>query len=99
MRGNVNIIKKLFVIQFFTAALLTLSAEPYRVYPILFVHGINSGPGTWGEEVEDREVGNFKKDYNFIPFLLLAFSIVIPIGSSFSYLIIMSSSVISESSA
>jgi hypothetical protein len=59
MRGKVSIIKKIFIIQLFSVFLLTLSAKPYRVYPILFVHGINSGSGTWGAEVENREEGDW----------------------------------------
>jgi len=31
MRGNISIIKKIFIIQLFTVFMLTLSAEPYRV--------------------------------------------------------------------
>jgi hypothetical protein len=54
MRGDTSIIKKIFVLQLFTVFLLSLSAEPYRVYPILFVHGINSGSGTWGANTENR---------------------------------------------
>jgi len=59
MREKISIIKKLFILQLFTIFLLSLSAEPYRVYPILFVHGINSGSGTWGAEVENREEGDW----------------------------------------
>jgi len=32
----------------FTVFLLTLSAEPYKPYPILLIHGIASNSGTWG---------------------------------------------------
>jgi len=48
MRGKESIIKKLFVIQLFSVSLLTLSAEPYKPYPILLIHGIASNSGTWG---------------------------------------------------
>jgi len=59
MRGKTSI-KKIFVIQLFTVIvfLINLSAEPYKPYPILFVHGVNSGSGTWGAEVENREVSD-----------------------------------------
>jgi len=43
MKGNISIVKKIFIIQLFTVFSITLSAEPYKPYPILFVHGINSG--------------------------------------------------------
>jgi len=58
MRDNISIIKKIFIIQLFTVFMLTLSAELYKPYPILFVHGINSGSGTWGAPVYDREMGD-----------------------------------------
>ncbi len=29
-------------------ALGLLIAEPYRPFPVIFVHGINSNAGTWG---------------------------------------------------
>jgi hypothetical protein len=58
MRGKVSIIKKIFIIHLFVAFLLTLYAKPYKPYPILFVHGVNSGSGTWGAEVENREVSD-----------------------------------------
>jgi hypothetical protein len=55
MKDNISIIKKVFILQLFILLSLTLFAEPYKPYPILFVHGIaaNSeicwGAGTYKE--------------------------------------------------
>lgn len=59
MRGNVIIVKNIFIIQLFTGFLLTLSAEPYKPYPILWVHGINSNSGTWGANAYEISDGKF----------------------------------------
>jgi hypothetical protein len=49
MRDNIDIIKKLFVIQLFVAFLSTLYAKPYKPYPILFIHGVGAtSQGCWG---------------------------------------------------
>jgi len=34
---------------------LALFGEPYKPKPILFIHGINSGSGTWGAPTENRK--------------------------------------------
>jgi len=53
MRGKVSIIKKVFILQLFTVFMLTLSAEPYKPYPILFIHGIGAtSEGCWGAGVD-----------------------------------------------
>jgi len=54
MKGNINIIKKVFIIQLFTIFFINSSAEPYKPYPILLIHGINSNSGTWGANTENR---------------------------------------------
>jgi len=41
---------KRYVILFVFASLVLLS-EPYKPYPILFVHGMNANAGTWGVKV------------------------------------------------
>jgi hypothetical protein len=48
MRGKVSIIKKLFIIQLFTVFFLASSAEPYKPYPVIFVHGLGSSSASWG---------------------------------------------------
>jgi len=48
MREKVSIIKKLFFIQLFTVFFINLSAEPYKPYPILFIHGYESHAKAWG---------------------------------------------------
>jgi len=48
-----------FLILLFFCFIGVLKSEPYKPYPILFVHGINSGSGTWGAEVENREEGDW----------------------------------------
>jgi len=53
MRGKVSIIKKVFILQLFTVFMLTLSAEPYKPYPILFIHGVGAASeGCWGAGVD-----------------------------------------------
>lgn len=64
MRGKVIIIKKLFVIQLFTVSLLTLSAEPYKPYPVLFIHGVGAtSQGSWGAGVDTLEDGEQLSDW------------------------------------
>ncbi len=50
MRGNKKIIRKVFILQLFTVFVFTLSAEPYKPYPVIFVHGLGSSSKTWGAE-------------------------------------------------
>ena len=47
MREKVSIIT-ILIILLFVVFNLTLSAVPYKPYPILLVHGIGSNSGTWG---------------------------------------------------
>jgi hypothetical protein len=64
MRGNISIIKKLFVILLSTVFLLTLSAEPYKPYPILFIHGIGAtSQGNWGAGVDTLSDGKQLSDW------------------------------------
>ena len=46
MRDNIVIIRKLFVILLFVILKLTLSAEPYKPYPVIFAHGVGVSSAT-----------------------------------------------------
>jgi len=48
MRENLSIIKKLFFILLFVVSMLNLSGEPYKPYPVIFVHGLGSSSASWG---------------------------------------------------
>ena len=58
MNRNISIIKRVFFILLLFVLPLITNAEPYKPYPILFVHGIGSGSGTWGAPVENREISD-----------------------------------------
>jgi len=70
MRGNISIIEKLFVVQLFTVFLIALNAEPYKPYPIIFVHGMGSNAGAWGLEYsEDNWIKEIEDDGTLDHFL------------------------------
>jgi hypothetical protein len=54
MRDNISIIKKLFALQLFTFLSIALSAEPYKPYPVIFVHGLGSSSASWGAATINR---------------------------------------------
>jgi len=53
--------KKYVLIIIFFALIVSLMAEPYKPYPILWIHGLGSSSLTWGAKVDTLSNG-FKTD-------------------------------------
>ncbi len=51
----------LILILFLSGTLRNLSAEPYRPYPLIFVHGLNGGAWHWGVDLTAQEWQNLKE--------------------------------------
>ncbi|MEO0293789.1 MAG: hypothetical protein ABIN61_06170, partial [candidate division WOR-3 bacterium] len=48
MSRAISMIKKSTIILIFLVFPIIAKAEPYKPYPILFVHGLGAHSGTWG---------------------------------------------------
>ncbi|MEO0294371.1 MAG: hypothetical protein ABIN61_09195 [candidate division WOR-3 bacterium] len=54
MNRGIRMIKKSTIILIFLVFPIIAKAEPYKPYPILFVHGLGAHSGTWGAPTISR---------------------------------------------
>ncbi|MEO0294375.1 MAG: hypothetical protein ABIN61_09215 [candidate division WOR-3 bacterium] len=58
MNRGIRMIKKSTIILIFLVFPIVAKAEPYKPYPILFVHGLGASSGTWGAKCDTFPKGS-----------------------------------------